>query len=283
VCQMASFGILGTVLKRSKVAAEIELLTRKPRLLIGPPGVGKTHLAYTLGEQLGLPVYKFACTEMATGADLIGGNQADPYGRQPLWWVPGHALTAMGYGLVNPETGERPLPGILLVDDMHKAANADVLGALLQVLDCGPGGNIMLPTGQTIHAPGPDKHRVICTANGEIDSFDEAIRSRLGGSILVNEPSREQLAALQPRLLARCCMADYKRSTGPLLSYRHWLNLSELWGLIDLATAVMVATDSNQQLAASLVEVLATEGCQEAGALLTEMAAAAPSGAPGGV
>ncbi len=280
---MGEYGILLDAIKRRSIADNIEALTRKPRLLIGPPGVGKTHLAYTLGEQLGLPVYKFPCSEMATGADLIGGNQADPYGRQPLWNVPGPALTAMGYGLENPSTGQRPPSGILLIDDLHLACNADVMGALMAVLDCGPGGHIMLPTGQMVHAPGPDRFRIVCTANGEIDQFPEAIRSRLGGSIVVTEPGREQLAALTPRVLARCCYADYQRATGPLLTYRHWLTLSELWESVGLATAIMVATDSSAELSASLLQVLSAEGVTEAGELLTRLANAAPSGAPGGM
>ena len=279
---MVDFGILSDAIKRQAVADNIEALTRKPRLLIGPPGVGKTHLVFTLGEQLGLPVYKFACSEMATGADLIGGNQADPYGRQPLWWVPGPALTAMGYGLANPVTGVRPPAGILLIDDMHLAVNADVMGALMAVLDCGPGGSMMLPTGEMVRAPGHDEFRVVCTANGEIDQFPEAIRSRLGGSILVTEPGREQLRALEPRVLARSCYADYQRSSGPTLTYRHWLTLSELWQSLDLATAVMVATDSNAELSKELLQILAAQGVPEAGELITRLADSAPSGAPGG-
>ncbi len=280
---MGEYGILLDSIKRRSVADKIEMLTRRPRLLIGPPGTGKTHLAFSLGDAVGLSVYKFPCSEMATGADLIGGNQADPYGRQPLWWVPGPALTAMGYGLVDPSTGERPAPGILLIDDMHLAVNADVMGALMAVLDCGPGGNMMLPTGQVVHAPGPDRYRVVCTANGEIDQFPEAIRSRLGGSVVIKEPGREQLALLQPRVLARCCYADYQRGTGPLLTFRHWLTLSELWESVGLATAIMVATDSNADLSASLLQVLSAEGVTEAGELLAALANAAPNGAPGGM
>lgn len=278
---MAQFGILTDALKRRAAAEKIVALTVRPRLFIGPPGVGKTHLATTLSELTGLPVYKFPCTPQSTGADLIGGNQADPYGRQPLWWVPGPASTAMGYGLIDPATGNRPPSGILLIDDLHLAVGSDAEGALMQVLDCGPGGNIMLPTGQVVHAPGPDQYRCMVTANGEIDQFPEAIRSRLGGSILVTEPGREQLNRLQPRVLAKTCYADYQRSTGPLLTYRHWLTLSELWQSIDLATGIMVATDGNAELSRSLLQVLSVEGVQEASTLLMAIDNLAPSGAPG--
>lgn len=280
---MGEYGILLDAIKRKAVADKIDGLTIKPRLLIGPPGVGKTHLVYTLGEALGLPVYKFACTPMATAADLIGGNQADPYGRQPLWWVPGPALMAMGHGLVNPSTGQRPPSGILLLDDLHLAVGSDVEAALYQVIDCGPGGTITLPTGEQIRAPGPEQCRIVATANGDMDQFPEAIQSRFGGGIPVSEPSREMLALLTPRVLARACYADYQRTSGPLLTYRHWATLNELWASLDLATAIMVATAGNADLSASLLQVLAAEGVQEAGELLQQIAAGVKSGAPGGV
>jgi hypothetical protein len=190
---------------------------------------------------------------------------------------------AMGYGLIDPTTGQRPPSGILLLDDLHLASNADVMGALYQVIDCGPGGTITLPTGERIHAPGPDRCRMLATANGEIDQFPEAIRSRFGGSIIVKEPSREQLNLITQRVLAKACYADYQHTQGPMLTYRHWLTVSELWESTDLATAIMVATDGNAELSASILQVLAADGCQEASAILVAAGDGAPSGAPGGM
>jgi hypothetical protein len=298
---MAEYRLLTTATGREAIATNIEKLTRKPRLLIGPAGTGKTSLVHALGKALGMPVYKLPCSEDMTRSDVIGGNQADPWSEQPLRWTPGPALVAMGYGLVDPKTGVRPPPGILLIDDMHLAIGSAGMSALYEVLDCGPGGQIMLPTGEVIQAPGPDLCRVVCTANGMPSDFPEPIQSRLGGSVRVSEPSKAMLAKLvlcsvclgaQPCLehagtpprgvVARLCMADYAQKGGPSLTYRHWLNIAELWGSVGLAMALMTACDGDHDAVVGLLQPMAAGGVVEAGQLLAEISKEAPSGAPGG-
>lgn len=262
---------------REEIAATLPSLSQWPTCLFGPPGTGKSTMVVEMAAALGLPLYKFAASQSAMWSDLIGGNGADPYGRSPLMWVPRPALIAMGHGMPHPETGERPKPGVLLIDDIH-LAGPDLQAALYTVLDAGLGGCVTLDTGADPLYP-LDGYRVVCTMNGDPAMLDEPILSRLGGNVIpVLEPSEAAYQSLDPRIAA-LCRADYGRAT-PVLSFRHWAGLNRNWPLVGIERAALMACEGNVKRASTLLQVLANPdlGIADAASAYARLLAATPSG-----
>jgi MoxR-like ATPase len=253
-------------------------------LLVGPPGTGKTSLAYAAGERLGLPVYKFAATPDGLAAELIGADRADPSGRNVLSFVPGPMLVAMGHGLPDSATGERPPAGILLMDDVHLAGPGQQ-AAMYTALDVGLGGAYMHPSGAMLR-PAPN-YMVVCTMNGSPDVLDEPVLDRLAGAIPVLEPSPSMYDALHPQLraVARNCYLTYRPVTdgaGSMLTYRQWQAITRLWPIVGLGTAVYWAVRGDPDRALKVLEILANAavGVADAARALQDYAQRMRSGAP---
>jgi len=89
--------------------------------IVGPPGSGRTTLAHTLAEVMGLPLARVPLRAVRDEADVLGMPLTEPLAR------PGNILEAIKQaGAINP---------ILLVDDFDLLEENDLIGAVLQGLD----------------------------------------------------------------------------------------------------------------------------------------------------
>ena len=108
-------------------------------LFVGPTGVGKTEMARTLSDVLGIPLVKFDMSEYMEShsvSKLIGA---------PPGYV-GHGEGGAGAGLLTNKIEENP-HCVLLLDEIEKA-HPDVFNVLLQVMD---DGKLTNSNGKTVH------------------------------------------------------------------------------------------------------------------------------------
>lgn len=233
-----------------------------PIILIGPPGTGKTSMAAKLAEQIDRMFFKTASHPDYEASEMFGRFL-------PLkgeWdFVYGPALRAWGYP---DREGD-----VLCVDDIHLMGPGGQ-SSLYTALDAGVGGSYLHPDGTMLYPK--EQHVVVCTMNGEIDSLDPAVRDRARIIIPVMEPSTPMLEALHEDIRV-LCEADYDNNFDPVATYREWRSMSDLWPIVGLARASLMALGT-QERAQKMLKAMSTVGIKDAKDAHKEILMAAPSG-----
>jgi DNA polymerase III delta prime subunit len=202
----------------------VMLEDRRAVILAGPPGTGKTTLAYNTAISMGRTFYKVASHPDATYGELV--MSAMPYGGN---WrtIAQPVLRAFGYDVMADGTiGRVDDGGILCLDDIHQAGPG-MVATMYTALDAGVGGRVTLPNGMAAVA-GKD-YGCVCTMNGSPDDLDPAVRDRAVAVVPVLAPGTPQFNILHPlaRSMARI---DYDgRTAQPKATFREWQSISIMW------------------------------------------------------
>ncbi len=177
-----------TLARRAHCAADARI---DPILLLGPPGVGKTHFAATIAEQIGVRMSVFSAGGAQDAMQLCGSDAR---------WS--NARTGMVFDAL--AGGDSAAP-VLVVDELDKLASES-------------SGDRDTPVNTLLDLLEPDSARryrdmslqlemdasrmiVVCTAN-ERESISRPLLSRLT-EFYIAQPTVEQRRAILERYLAR--------------------------------------------------------------------------------
>ena len=206
------------------IAIDVALVTRRPLLVAGKPGCGKSRLADAVAALLGWNFLERTMTSRTRPEELTveidhlrrlhdaqsKGSTAmppDAVYRNPgvFWWAfePDSAtVRGCSEAVLRRHRVRLDYPGIrrrrpgeiqhtvLLIDEIDKA-EPDVPNDLLEPLDV---ASFSLPDGKSVCAPADQKRLTIITTNGERALPPAFLRRCV--SLVVDEPSRAQLIAI---------------------------------------------------------------------------------------
>lgn len=189
----------------------LALTLRRPLLLEGEPGTGKTEIARTLAAMLGRPLIRLQCHE---GLDLAGAAYEWNYARQMLEIrlaereaLPREALAAELFGerflmkraLLQAIDPAQPVPPVLLIDELDRA-DEPFEAFLLEVL---ADFQITIPELGTVRAVQPPI--VVLTSNRTREIHDAVRRRCLYHWVGLPDAGREReiLARRLPGVPAR--------------------------------------------------------------------------------
>ncbi len=91
--------------------SETGIMALQPLLLVGPPGVGKTELIYSLAEMLGVPAEVVGLGGNSGGAMVLGGMNSGWKGSSP-----GRVASVLAKGIANP---------LFLLDELDKVPTSN--------------------------------------------------------------------------------------------------------------------------------------------------------------
>lgn len=204
------------------------LILRRPLLITGQAGVGKTSLAYSVAWQLGLGnVLRWGVTSRSSLKDALYHYDALARLNDASLRDKGHAETSMDFGdyitlgplgtALLPTNSEGYFPRVLLIDEIDKS-DADLPSDLLHVLEEGAFtipevarlpqahkgtsirinttepllGKVEIPSNGRIHCD--DFPLIIMTSNGDRDFPPAFLRRCL--QLAIPPPSREKLETI---------------------------------------------------------------------------------------
>lgn len=170
-------------------AVSLALLTRRPLLVSGEPGTGKTQLARACAVALGYTLHAATLNSRTEAADLLWQfdavqRLADAHGQRlqdnECYWQP-QALWlaidwagAQDYGSFRSQSAAAPPTGhVVLLDEIDKAPS-DVPNSLLDVL--GERRFDIPGLGLTVHGQGDGWPLIVCTTNREKELPDAFVR-----------------------------------------------------------------------------------------------------------
>lgn len=184
----------------------------------GPPGIGKTWLAYKHGR-IDRGVWALTLTPETPATDLVGGFRPNANG---IEFADGPALAAMRAG------------GRLVVNEVTHGSE-DVYSILHPILESHETAMLTLPDCSTVKAA-PGFH-VVLTDNMAPDSLPFALRDRQFAKVALREPHPDSLALLpedlrQPAMA--CVTADDERQTG-MREWHAFAALRDRYGAADAA------------------------------------------------
>lgn len=201
---------------RTVDAVNAALYLRRPLLVTGPPGSGKTSLPYAVARELGLgPVLRWNITSRSTLRDglyqydplsrLYAANQAGPDGTGT--GLDEHLrLGPLGTALLPYHR-----PRVLLIDEIDKG-DLDLPGDLLHVLEDG-----RYEIDELVRAAAQAPEAAVLTADGlgRVPVFGGRVRCRaFPFTVLTSNAEREFPAAF----LRRCVMLELRRPEGSELA-----------------------------------------------------------------
>lgn len=172
-----------------KKAVNLAIYLRRPLLLEGDAGCGKTRLAYSVAYELGLPLYRWDVRSSTKAQDGLyeydailrlhdvevqkvqgippnqpTGDDADDE-TSPTYRNPGNPKHYRQFGPLGKAFRLRDRPAVVLIDEIDKA-DLDFPNDLLTVLDA-PWEFTIRETGETITADAQHRPIVIITSNKE--------------------------------------------------------------------------------------------------------------------
>jgi DNA polymerase III delta prime subunit len=212
-------------------------------LVAGPPGVGKTTFCFMMADYLKLPAWKFQCHAESTPSEAFGMYVPK---ERSFEWVPGPLDQAYSKG------------GILILDEIVEASGP-VKTALYGALDDGRGGEIAY-VGRTFVPH--KKYKCFATMNGwpYEGGLPEALLDRFDATFILTQPNEQQLALLDADI-RDLCLDSYLGARdpmiGPDITYRMWMGLQKLRGILPIDQAALSAAHGNEQLAGIILEALA--------------------------
>jgi MoxR-like ATPase len=189
------------------LAVNVALATRRPLLLFGPPGCGKSSLAKSVAQELRRRFCPYVVTARTEPTDLLWtydglrrlhDAQSRRLRKEAAYYAPGVLWEAFNPGLASqllpdgrtaaaPRRAEDVVPAVVLIDEIDKA-DPDVPNSLLEPLDT---LSFRLPFGRMVHASEDESPLVIITSNNERDLPRPFLRRCV--TTTVKPPTTEQL------------------------------------------------------------------------------------------
>lgn len=232
--------------------AELVALLSDPDItvgLAGPPGVGKTSLAFAIGKRLKKKyVGKVQFHSELSPNEIMGYPMP---GAESQWFAgPGDLAYSKG--------------GLLIMDEIDKASGP-CKTYLLGLLDKGPGGTISYPGRTFVQQKG---YQVIATMNENPRDgvLPEAVLDRFDAWVFLFKPYDKLLQLLEPGL-RELCVKMYDAATdpmmGPTFTFRMFLAFQKLREYLPIDKALLSACYGDQEQARSLLEVFSLQDDNE--------------------